>query len=31
MFMDAIMANLEVKSIFLNHSAPVANPFVMKL
>lgn len=29
--MDAIMANLEAKSIFLNHSAPVANPFVMKL
>lgn len=29
--MDAIMANLEAKSIFLNHSAPVANPFIMKL
>ncbi|WP_068083950.1 aldehyde dehydrogenase [Novosphingobium rosa] len=28
---DAIMANLEAKSVFLNHSAPVANPFVMKL
>ncbi|HEX7819791.1 MAG TPA: aldehyde dehydrogenase [Sphingobium sp.] len=29
--LEAIMANLEVKSIFLNHSAPVGNPFVMKL
>jgi (Z)-2-((N-methylformamido)methylene)-5-hydroxybutyrolactone dehydrogenase len=29
--MDAIMANLEPKSVFLNHSAPIANPFVMKL
>jgi (Z)-2-((N-methylformamido)methylene)-5-hydroxybutyrolactone dehydrogenase len=28
---DAIMANLEVKSIYINHSSPVANPFVMKL
>jgi aldehyde dehydrogenase (NAD+) len=28
---DAIRANLEVKSVYLNHSAPVGNPFVMKL
>ena len=29
--MEAIRANLEVKSVFLNHSAVVGNPFVMKL
>jgi aldehyde dehydrogenase (NAD+) len=29
--MDAVLANLEVKSIFINHSSPVTNPFVMKL
>lgn len=29
--LEAIRANLEVKSIFLNHSAAVGNPFVMKL
>jgi aldehyde dehydrogenase (NAD+) len=29
--MDAIYANLETKSVFLNHSAPIGNPFVMKL
>ncbi len=29
--MDAVKANLEVKSVYINHSAPVANPFVMKL
>jgi (Z)-2-((N-methylformamido)methylene)-5-hydroxybutyrolactone dehydrogenase len=28
---NAILANLEVKSILFNHSSPVANPFVMKL
>lgn len=29
--LEAIKANLEVKSVFLNHSALVGNPFVMKL
>jgi (Z)-2-((N-methylformamido)methylene)-5-hydroxybutyrolactone dehydrogenase len=29
--LDAIRANLEVKSVYINHSAPVSNPFVMKL
>jgi aldehyde dehydrogenase (NAD+) len=29
--LEAIRANLETKSVFLNHSAAVANPFVMKL
>jgi len=29
--MESIRANLEVKSVYLNHSAPVGNPFVMKL
>lgn len=29
--LDAIRANMEVKSIYLNHSAPIGNPFVMKL
>jgi aldehyde dehydrogenase (NAD+) len=29
--MDAVMANLEVKSVYINHSSPVSNPFVMKL
>jgi len=29
--LEAIRANLEVKSVYLNHSAPVGNPFVMKL
>jgi len=28
---EAIMANLEPKSVYLNHSAPIANPFIMKL
>jgi len=28
---ESIRANLEVKSVYLNHSAPVGNPFVMKL
>lgn len=28
---EAIRANLEMKSVIFNHSAPVANPFVMKL
>jgi len=28
---DAVLANLEVKSILINHSSPVTNPFVMKL
>jgi len=29
--LEAIMANLEPKSVYINHSAPVANPFIMKL
>lgn len=28
---EAIMANFEAKSVYLNHSAAVANPFIMKL
>ena len=29
--LEAIKANLEVKSVYLNHSSPIANPFVMRL